>query len=70
MFGVTHCTEFIDLDGDDITIDSDEDLMTAFKEMDGPLKILYVTVLKDKPDLTSPFQKYGKKLLIKLSYIK
>lgn len=67
---VTHCVEFIDIDGDDITIDSDQDLITAFKEMSGPLKIFYITVLKVKPDAASPLQRHSKILLNKLPYIK
>ncbi|KRT86186.1 hypothetical protein AMK59_2553, partial [Oryctes borbonicus] len=34
-----------DAEGDDITLENDEDLIMAFTEMDGPMKILYVTVL-------------------------
>ncbi|KAF2898398.1 hypothetical protein ILUMI_07778 [Ignelater luminosus] len=35
-----------DSDGDEITIASDEDFITAFTEMSGNVKVLYVTVIK------------------------
>jgi len=41
-----------DIDGDEITIASDEDFITAFTEMSGTVKILYVTIVQRNAEPT------------------
>ncbi|XP_022902108.2 sequestosome-1 [Onthophagus taurus] len=46
-----------DMDGDNIIIDNDEDLVMAFTEMSGPVKVLYVTATQ--PHQENPSRVFG-----------
>lgn len=52
----------IDDDGDEITITSDEDLITAITEMTDKVKVLYLTVLEDgkMPEIDAHEEPNGK----------